>query len=264
MKVGFIGSGNMASALISSMSKNDNYEISVMDINEEALKKNEKLVSFTSTDVKEVIARSEYLILAIKPYMYQDFLIEHKEILQDKLVVSIAAGISKEFMKTYLNKYVIVMPNTPAAVGLGLTSIVENDDIDKQEFLNVVQIFETVGETKIITEDQLSNMICLAGSSPAYFYLVLEAMSKFGQAKGMDKKEAIRVVANVMKATAQMQLDSELSPRELADNVCSPNGTTIEAVEYFDEHGLEELFYKAMEACYDRSLEMKRENDESL
>ena len=264
MKVGFIGSGNMASALINGMAKNKQYEIAVMDVNEAALKNVTSKVSYTSLVTEEVIERSDYLVLAIKPYMYQEFLVKYQELLKGKIVISIAAGISSKFMENYVAKYVLVMPNTPAFLGLGMTSVVKNDCLSNIEFENILGIFKAVGEVEIIAEKEMEALICLAGSAPAYFYLVLEAMAKFGETKGIDKEKATMVAANVMRATAQMQLESDLNPRVLADKVCSPNGTTIKAVDYFDDHNLEEIFFEAMEACYQRAIEMKSENDESL
>ena len=264
MKVGFIGAGNMASAIINGMRSKDIYEISVTDINDLALSKFKGKVEFVSDSAREVIKRSEYVVLAIKPYQYQDFLIEHQELLKDKVVISIAAGISNEFMTKYTNDYLLVMPNTPSALGLGLTSIIENEKLDQEIFNKVVELFKSIGEVEIIKESDLETLICLAGSAPAFFYLVIDAMAKYGELHGIEKEKATRIAANVMSASAQMVLRQDEDSRTLADRVCSPNGSTIRAVEYFDNNGLDQIFSGAMDACYHRAKEMKKENDECL
>ncbi|WP_423363001.1 pyrroline-5-carboxylate reductase [Mycoplasma sp. P36-A1] len=264
MRVGFIGAGNMGGALIKGLIENKKYEINICDHNLKALTKYEKDVNITTDDASKVINESDIIILAIKPHMYKNFLIENKNIIGNKLIVSIAAGISSNFMSNLVSKYLIVMPNTPASVNLGMTSIVDNDLLNTAEKEAIADIFGSIGEITHIEEKDLELMITIAGSSPAYFELVIEAMSKFAVKQGMDEKSAYMIAAQVMNATSMMQLKSDLSPRELTTNVCSPNGTTEKAVKYFDNNGLADMFDKAMQACFDRAKEMKRENDESL
>lgn len=265
MKIGFVGAGNMGGAIINGLIKsNSDLKINVNDHNDSILEKFAPNVALTTKDAKELITNSDIILLAIKPYMYKDFLNENKELLKGKIIISIAAGISSKFMATFVDKFVLTMPNTPASVGLGMTSIVKNDLLSAQEFSVVESVFSGIGKTMFVQESDLELMICMAGSSPAYFELVIEAMSAFAQAKGMDSKTADLLATYVMNATSKMQLESDLDPRTLTNNVCSPNGTTEKAVQYFDQHGLKELFNDAMQACYDRAAEMKSENDESI
>lgn len=261
MKVGFIGAGNIAKAIILGLSKNKvEYTINICDHNQEKLDELGPLVDFSSLDASDVIAASDYIILSIKPDIYKKFLDEHHCYLKDKIVVSIAPGVRSEFMRQYTTRYILAMPNTPAILGLGLTAMVRNGALTDEEFRLTMQIFKSVGEVLVVEEDELDLMITVAASAPAYFGLVIDAMVKYAMGRGMDSKKAYYIIAQVMNATSQMHMDlDERNARALVDKVCSKNGTTIRAVNYFDENGLDGLFAEAMERCFQRAVEMREE-----
>lgn len=266
MKIGFIGAGNIATAMISGLlKKQDNYQISVSDHNETKVKNFADKVYLATQDSADVIKNSDYVVLAIKPNVYKDFMVENKALLQDKIVISVGAGISSKFMEALVSKYVLTMPNTPATVGLGMSSIIKNDTVSEAEYNNVKDAFLMMGEVMEIKEDELGLMIAMAGSSPAYVGVVIDAMAQYGIKHGLDAKKAWHIAAQVVNATSQMHLDSHKeNARALVSDVCSPNGTTIQAVDYFDDNGLYDMFDQAMERVEKRSDEMTDEYDQQI
>lgn len=259
MRIGFIGVGNMATALIYGMNTSLNeFVISIYD--KDLAKAN--LLKDVVTDVCiseiELLNRIDILVLSIKPDNYEDFLQRNITTLKDITLISLAPGMSSEYFSRFTSNFVLTMPNTPAKIGLGLTSIVRNQNITTSVMTHIELIFQSVGEIVYINEVDLPLLIALAGSSPAYFGLVIDAMVKYATDKGMHKSQAYHIISNVMNSTSKMHLlENEESPRILVDRVCSKNGTTIEAVNYFDENGLDELFYEALDKCSNKALKMK-------
>lgn len=246
--VGFIGFGNMGCALgLGLNSKGYNVMYSELE--------DKKIDSIKYVDSKTLLNECKYVFLALKPYQYEEFLSNND--VSSNIIISIAAGITSDFMKRFCNKYILTMPNTPAMLNMGYSALVCNDTLTNEEFNEIKAMFSSVGEIKAIEEEMLSSYICLSGSSPAYFFNFIDSLSTAIQDLGIDKKEAQKVFANVMKASAQMILDSDEDASKLCNNVCSPNGTTIEAVTTFKESDLDEICTKALKKCYDRANEMK-------
>lgn len=247
-KIGFIGFGNMGKALGLGLIANG-YEVLYNDLED----KNLDEVKFSKID--QVLNECYYIVLAIKPYQYEEFLKNHN--LENNIVISIAAGITSMFMERHCSKYILTMPNTPAFLKLGFSAIVKNDSITNEEFEQVKKMFESVGIAKEVDEDQLSHYICLSGSSPAYFFNFIDSLSSSMTELGIDKNEAEKVFAYVMKASAEMILNSEDNAATLCNNVCSPNGTTIQAVDTFKNQELERICTEAITKCFNRANEMK-------
>lgn len=266
MKIGFIGAGNIATAMISGLLKEPKaYQISVSDRTEAKVNKFKDKVHLATLNSQDVIKDSDYLVLAIKPDGYKTFMEENKDLLQDKIVISVGAGISSKFMKSLVKKYILTMPNTPALVGLGMSSLVNNETINETEYNNVKKAFLTMGEVMEIKEDELGLMIAMAGSSPAYVGVIIDAMTQYGVKHGLDAKKAWHIAAQVVNATSQMHLDSDQeNARALVSAVCSPNGTSIQAVDYFDDNGLYDMFEQAMSRVEKRADEMMDEYDQQI
>ncbi len=241
-KIGFIGFGNMGSALGLSLRKD--YRVYYYDIE----KKPYEDVTFAT--IETILMKCEYVILAIKPHQYKNILSSFD--FSNNCVISIAAGITSEFMEKFVDKYVLTMPNTPALINNGYTAIVKNKCFDSE----VEKIFTLVGEVYYISEDELSSAICLTGSSPAYFFNFIDKLSSSFNKK--DRNDIELMLAKVMKSAANMIIEKNESAKTLTDNVCSPNGTTIQAVNHFNNSNLEEICKNAIEACYNRAEEMKK------
>ncbi len=247
-KVGIIGLGNMGGALALGFSAHG-YEVFYNDLN----KKDD--TDFKFCDTSSLLLECEFVVLAIKPHQYEEFLSNHDT--SKNIIISIAAGVSSEFMQRLCKRHILTMPNTPSMLQEGYCAVVKNSSVSNEEFNHAIKLFESVGVVKQVEESQLADYICLSGSSPAYFFNFIDALASSITALGFEKLEAEKVLAHVMKSSAQMILESDKSAKELCENVCSPNGTTIQAVNTFNDNKLEEICTQAIKNCFDRAQEMK-------
>jgi pyrroline-5-carboxylate reductase len=264
--IGFIGCGNMGKAIIggivnSKMTSPEN--IIVGDINEKALKatKEELGVNIT-TDNLDVAKTADILFLSIKPNLYPMIIGQIKDDVKDSVVVvTIAAGKTIESTQDAFGKkikVVRVMPNTPALVGEGMAAICPSKEVTEEDLNNVVKIFESLGEAEIIGENLFDAVTSVSGSSPAYVYMFIEAMADAAVIDGMPRNKAYKFAAQAVLGSAKMVLETGKHPGELKDMVCSPAGTTIEAVKALEEKGFRNAVISAMQACTKKSQEMSK------
>lgn len=257
--IGFIGYGNMAQAMIESIIKSKLVSPNRIMASRKKLMHNDYNIKVT-TDNKEVAKKSDYLIIAVKPHVYEEVLKEIKDhIKEEAIVIGIAAGISSEFLRNNLNKgskYLKIMPNTPAMVGEGITAIVKNDNFTEEEMEEVLSLFHSFGKTEIISENLMDGFTALCGSSPAYVYMMIEAMADGAVLQGIPRSQAYPMAAQAVLGSAKMVLETGLHPGTLKDNVCSPGGTTIEALASLEENGFRSTIIEAMRVCADKSREM--------
>ena len=260
--IGFIGCGNMAKAMIGGLIRSNLIapeRIIASAKTKETLEKVEKDYGINITlDNKKVATESDYLILAVKPYMHELVLEEIKNEIEERvIVITIAAGISIDYMKKNLGKDILVvkaMPNTPAMVGEGVTALSFDDRIiDEGMREEIISIFNSFGRTEILDENLMDGFTALCGSSPAYVYMMIEAMADGGVLQGIPRKQAYKMAAQAVLGAAKMVLDTEIHPGELKDNVCSPKGTTIEAVAKLEEMGFRSAIIEAMRVCAEKS-----------
>ncbi len=262
MKIGFIGGGNMAEAIIGGVinaglcKKN---EVFVCDKNVDTLKKYDSEIN-TSQDNKDALS-GEFIILAVKPSIIPLVLDEiksfGKEAVENKVFVSIAAGVKLLTIKEVLGKkakVVRVMPNTPALVGQGMTALASKDkNVSDEEFNLVIKIFDAVGKTEVVSEELLNTVTAISGSSPPYVYMLIEAMADAGVSGGIPRDVAYKMAAQSVLGSAKMVLESGKHPGELKDMVCSPKGTTIEAVAELEKRGFRSAVIEAMKKCKDKA-----------
>lgn len=264
--IGFIGCGNMAQAMMGSIIKanlvpRENVIASdIMSSLRETVENKYKIR--TTTDNKQVASEADYLILAVKPNIYEIVLREIKDYIKDTgVVIGIGAGISSNFLKSNLNegtKFLKVMPNTPAMVGEGMTAIAKSDIFDNEEMDEVMKIFNCFGRTEIISESIMDGFTALCGSSPAYVYMMIEAMADGAVLEGIPRAQAYTMAAQAVLGSAKMVLETGLHPGILKDNVCSPGGTTIAAVACLEENGFRSTLIEAIKECADKSREMSK------
>ena len=259
-KIGFIGYGNMAKAIISGMIASGNYQKKQIMVTD--LIKQEVAVAWGETSI-QVAEFSDVLVLAVKPGQYKEVINDIKDHLKrDVIIVSIAAGLKIATLESYFDsrvKIIRTMPNTPAQLNLGMTALMPNEQMQTSD-INVIQaMFASVGKTEIVSEDLIEAVIVTSGSSPAYIYMMIEALIKGGMSEGMSREMAKTFVTQAMIGACGMVLETGAHPTDLRDAVCSPGGTTIEAVKHLQNHDFEALIMAAMKACGDRSREMARE-----
>ena len=261
--LGFVGCGNMAQAMLKGILAKGLYkadEIIVSRRTKEALDAlHEELGVQTTTDNKEVAEKADVLVLAIKPYQFADVIPEIAPVCKENaLVISIAAGqtianIEKLFGKTM--KIVRTMPNTPALVLAGATGMCFHPSVAKEERETAITIFESFGVVAEVSENMIDTVIGVSGSSPAYVFMFIEAMDA-AVADGMPRAMAYELAAQTVYGSAKMVLETGKHPGELKDMVCSPAGTTIEAVRVLEEKGLRSAVIEGQMACVKKAREL--------
>ncbi len=262
-KIGFIGAGNMGKAIIGGLLATKQLEASailVSDYLQEPLKTYAAQTGVTAcADNISLAQQADYIVLAVKPQVISSVLAEIHDYVAGKLVISIAAGVSIERLQTGLGEschIIRTMPNTPAMVGEGLTVLCYGDGVTEAEKNVAKQIFQSVGKVQELEEKYLNSVIALTSSSPAYFFMMIEAMADGAVKSGLPRKMSYEMAAQAMLGSAKMVLETGKHPGELKDMVCSPAGTTIEAVKALEETGFRGSILEAMEACTKRANNM--------
>ena len=237
-KIGFIGCGNMGSAMVLGILKSgivckENIIASCSRESSAERIKNELGIN-TTLDNKEVCNNSDIIFLAVKPYMYEK--------------------VEKWFKKE--TKIVKTMPNTPALVGEAMSAICPNELVNEEELKEVMDIFNAFGKSEVLSEKDFHGFIALCGSSPAYVYMFIEAMADAAVREGISREKAYKLAAQSVLGSAKMVLETGEHPAKLKDNVCSPGGTTIEAVLELEETGFRSSVMSAMKKCSKKSKKM--------
>lgn len=207
----------------------------------------------------EPVAESaDMLFLCVKPQAIYKLIEDIKaHVSSDTVVVSIVAGQSIKSLIDAFGipglKLVRVMPNTPALVGEGMAAVVPNENVSEEEKANVLEIFSKLGRAELVNENLMDAVTAVSGSSPAYVFMFIEAMADAAVLGGMPRDLAYTFAAQAVLGSAKMVLESGRHPGELKDMVCSPAGTTIDAVAVLEEEGLRSAVIKAMRACEEKS-----------
>lgn len=262
-KIGFIGAGNMTSAILTGVLKQGLVPpeaVWLSNRHADKLKHFEAQGVNTSTDNAVVVKAVDILVLAVKPQMFDDVLPELTGIAQGKCVVSIAAGISIRYLRGRLPGAQIIraMPNTPLMVGMGATAVARADEVPRAQFQAVVDLFRAAGAVELIDEYQMDDIINVNGSTPAFFFRMADSLVKRTVDAGIDSDVALRLAARTMEGSARLLLESGKTPEELTKQVCSPGGTTLAALSAFDELDFDALLREAMRRCTQRSKELGR------
>ena len=262
-KIGFIGMGNMGYAMLKgALEVFDSEELIFTDVNTDRVLSvsKETKVAYTETNA-ELANSAKYIVLAVKPQFYNQVLRNIENIVkEDNVVISIAPGISIQSLKDSLGfdtRIVRAMPNTPALLGEGMTGVCYDAKKFSFEERDVIsRLFNSFGKYKLVEERLMSAVTCASGSSPAYVYMFIEAMADAVVMKGMPRAAAYEMVAQTVLGAAKMVLDTGKHPGELKDMVCSPAGTTIQAVRVLEEKGMRSSVFEAMMKCLDISRKM--------
>ncbi|MCG7365182.1 pyrroline-5-carboxylate reductase [Pantoea sp. ACRSH] len=260
-KIGFIGGGNMAKAIIGGLVKSGQIAPSNIWVFDRKAETNEALAreyGIQAAESAEVLAREvDILFGAVKPNVILKVLKDlASQLKKEALVISIAAGVTLDSLATVLGhdrKIVRVMPNTPALVNEGMTSVTPNVLVEQPEIDEVVTMFESFGKAAVVSEYLIHSVVGVSGSAPAYVFMFIEAMADAAVLGGMPRAQAYQFAAQAVKGSAQMVLESGKHPAELKDMVCSPGGTTIEAVKVLEEKGFRAAVMEAMQQCMAKS-----------
>lgn len=265
-KIGFIGAGNMASALIkgivgSGICRPDT--ISVSDKSEEALERISSRFNVTRSTNSGIVSRCDVVILAVKPQKTAEVFKELSgSFREDQILISIAAGVSISRLRTLagLDMPIIrVMPNTPALIQMGMSALARNERVGAEALAAAKVIFDSVGETLEVEETLMDAVTAVSGSGPGYIFRIMEAMVAAGNSVGLDSDMSLRLVVQTFLGASHLAKESDKPLSVLRRMVTSPGGTTAAGLSIFDELGLEEMTKKAITAARDRSLELGKD-----
>jgi len=259
MKIGFIGGGNMAEALIKGMAAQGMKDIIVSEPKQE---RREYLSDTYGTDTtganRDVVDSSEIIILAVKPQNMDNVVKEiSPAVTEDKTVVSIAAGIKLDYLTAKLNtkKIIRVMPNTPALVQEGM-SVMSLCECFSDTAISVVrEILMSIGKVITLPEKYMDAVTAVSGSGPAFIAFFVEAMIESAVKLGLSEDDARTLAVQTAIGTAKL-LDTGMSPSKLREMVTSPGGTTAAGLEAFNDKGLIDTVLAAITAARDRSVEL--------
>jgi pyrroline-5-carboxylate reductase len=262
MKIGFIGLGNMAKAMIGGIlqqNKVDRGDILGSDLSQDAVGHVKDTYGIrVCQDNRQVAAESDILFLAVKPQMMVEVISEIRDSVKSAgIVVSIAAGKTVGFLQENFGsddlKLVRCMPNTPALVGEGMTGVCGGANVTREDMESVLGLLESFGKASVVPERLMDAVVGISGSAPAYVFLFIEAMADEAVAAGMPRQQAYQFAAQAVLGSAKMVLETGKHPGELKDMVCSPGGTTIAAVKVLEEQGFRGVVMDAVEACIEKS-----------
>ncbi|MBY6037494.1 pyrroline-5-carboxylate reductase [Fictibacillus nanhaiensis] len=256
-RIGFIGFGKMAQAMAggimkSGLVKNEQIMASMRTEKTREYVKNEFGIQVSPSN-SDVCRFADVLFLAVAPYAYFDVIEEvRSEMNPETIIVTIAAGITTQDVEHAFGqkvKVVRTMPNTPSLVGAGMTAVSVNDEITDEELTLVEKLLSSFGKVEIIEESQMDAIPAISGSSPAYVYMMIEAMADGGVRQGLSRDQSYRLAAQAVLGAAQMVLETGKHPGELKDQVTSPGGATIAAVSTLEQERFRGAVMAAMESC---------------
>lgn len=258
-KAGFIGSGNMAGAIMGGIVKKQIFrpeEMIASDASAAAREKTQKTLGVEVTADNRAVARqSELLVLSVKPQYYETVIREIREdIRPEQIVITIAPGWTLERLTAAFGreiKLVRTMPNTPALVLEGITAVCPGSGVTKEDLDRVLTVLHSFGQAEVVAEHLMDAVVAVSGSSPAYIFMMIEAMADAAVAEGMPRQQAYAFAAQAVYGSAKMVMETGKHPGELKDMVCSPAGSTIEAVRVLEAKGFRSGIIEAMKACAD-------------
>ena len=262
--IGFIGAGNMATALISGLINSDQSATKIIASSpeQEHLEKLSKDFGIKTTNNNlEIVDNSDIVILAVKPNIVQAVIDEIKDVATDKdiLIISIAAGVKIEKIESQLGspmRVIRAMPNTPASIMEGVTAICANSNAQSNDIENAKLLFECVGKITHINEKDIDIFTALIGSGPAYIFYLIESLLDSSKNLHLPEQEKKDLLASMISGAANLVLNSDESPNVLRKKVTSPGGVTQTAIEEFETEGLKEIISKSMIAAEKKSIEL--------
>lgn len=261
--LGVIGAGNMSQAIIQgSIAKSavSSDQIYIYDIDEKKMSLMKDSLGVKSVDSLEILCESsDIIMLAVKPNVLPVVLEEIKNMIKDKALVSIAAGWSADMIKKIIGhdkKVLRLMPNTPLMVGEGMSVFEMPCNLSEQEMQFTERLFASLGKVEHAPLKLMDAVTSVSGSGPAYVYMFIEALADAGVLCGLPRDMAQKLAAQTVKGAAAMVMDTGQHPGSLKDAVCSPGGTTIEAVRYLEQNGFRGTVINAVETCANKSKKL--------
>lgn len=252
-RIGFIGMGNMASAIAGGVIKSDfikGDEVYAFDVDQDKLIKMNHEFNITGCKSEiDLVEKVDIVVIAVKPNIVEEVIVKIKDKLNNKAVISIAAGYDNDRYNQLLlptTRHLTVMPNTPALVLNGMTLLEKENSLTAEELEFVVQMFSSIGEVLILPSYQMKAGGSISGCGPAFVYMFIEAMADGGVSLGLPRDVAYKLASQTLIGSGMMQKETGLHPGILKDQVCSPGGITIKGVETLEENGFRNAIFKAI------------------
>ena len=240
-KIGFIGMGNMAGAIACGIEKSGFLKAGDMiafDIMDGQLDKVKELGFSIADSEEDVVQQSEMVFIGVKPQVVEKVLQPLKDLLKEKAIISIVLGYDYAKYNEILDastRHIFVMPNTPALVLKGMSLLEETHSLTKEEFAFTLDMFASIGEVEIVPSHLMGVAGTVSGCGPAFIYMVIEALADGAVKEGMPRSMAYKLAAQTVLGSGAMQLETNIHPGILKDNVCSPGGSTIRGVEALEK-----------------------------
>ena len=262
-KIGFIGMGNMGSAILNGLLRvykpEDLLFTAAHKEKMEAVTAKTGVVHAASN--AECAKQSEYVILAVKPQYFETVFEEIRPVLkEDQIVISLEPGQTIASLTERLGgkvRVVRTMPNTPALLGEGMTGMAyEESNYSEEEKAVLRGIFEACGRLEVVDERMMDAVGCVSGCSPAYVFMFIEAMADAAVSQGMPRKQAYKFASQTVLGSAKMVLETGRHPGDLKDMVCSPAGTTIEGVRTLEKSGFRSAVFEALTAAAEKGKKL--------
>ena len=243
MKIGFIGMGNMASAICKGIIKSgfsrgeDIYSYDIDQKKQQSMQETYHLQ--LCQDENDLVKQSDVIIMAVKPHIIEKVLNKVKTDIKEQMIISIVAGYSNDKYNELLpgTHHLTVMPNTPANVLQGMTLFEKDNTLNEKELQFAKALFESIGEVYMIENDQMTAGGALTGCGPAFVYMFIEALADGAVLSGLPRAAAYKLASQMVLGSAQMVKETELHPAILKDQVCSPGGITIKGIKALEENG---------------------------
>ena len=262
IKIGFIGSGKMASAIIKGLIKTNFIpaaNIMATQAEQEGVEEKSKTLGVKIIlDNKELVKNSDVIFIATKPNQVADVLAEIKPLISEKnLVVSIAAGVTTEKLEAGLKegtRVIRVMPNTPALVGEGMSGMVGGKFAKKEDLDFIQKLLSTIGKCIVVEDEaQIDIVTAISGSGPAFFYKVINEIARAGEKLGLEYEKSLLLSIQTAIGSAKMALNREIPMEELIANVATKGGCTRVGVDCMDEYKSEEIFYDVIKSTTEKA-----------
>lgn len=262
--LGFIGFGKMAGAICKGVINSGFIkpaDIYAYDVNFEHLKAcaNELKINAVS-DVQILAKNVSNILIATKPFVVDDVLSHLSELADNKLIISILAGIPiQKYEDTLPNSRVIrVMPNTPAMVNEGMSVVCRGNKSTDDDLQFVLNLFSKLGKAICLDETQINAVTAVSGSGPAFYYYIIDKIAQAGEVLGLDYKTALQLSAQTALGAARMIMETNKTPEDLIKAVTTPNGTTAEGNKVLNESDIEKVLFETVEKTCARAIELGR------
>ena len=260
LKIGVIGGGNMGAAIVSKIK--NKYNVSVCEKDSARQKFIKSKFKVRVGDLTAIVKNAKIIILAVKPQDFDQILREVAAVIrQDQLVISIAAGITTQYIEKRLGagiKVIRTMPNLPAQIGQGMTGICIGKNATRADLKQAVKIFDNIGKTIVVQEKWMDAITAVSGSGPAYVFLFVECLMNAAKNLGFNEEQAKTLINQTLRGSLSLLENSKDDAQTLRSFVTSKGGTTLAAMDVFFAKDIEDIFTEALKAAKKRAAELAK------